>query len=125
MNSQMNSMPRTHDVTHRGSKLFRVIAMAALLLATISLFTSNSAALLLAIAFGVVLALLLEYMDDTVKSPGDTENGLGLPALAVIPIAAKNIDTASVAIHKCATKGEWQRHGPRAALELGRSFVAG
>jgi capsular exopolysaccharide synthesis family protein len=46
-------------------------------------------ALLLAIAFGVAVALFLDYLDDTVKSPGDVERGLRLPALAVIPIAAK------------------------------------
>src|SRR2546428_11767204 len=39
----MNSNSRTHDVAPRESKLFRVGAMAALLLATISLFTSNPA----------------------------------------------------------------------------------
>lgn len=46
-------------------------------------------ALLLAIALGVVLALLLEYLDDTIKSPGDAESRLGLPSLAVIPIASR------------------------------------
>lgn len=46
-------------------------------------------ALVLALAFGVALALFLEYLDDTVKSPGDIESGLRLPSLAVIPIAGK------------------------------------
>jgi succinoglycan biosynthesis transport protein ExoP len=46
-------------------------------------------ALVLAVAFGVALALFLEYLDDTVKSPGDIESGLRLPSLAVIPIAGK------------------------------------
>jgi capsular exopolysaccharide synthesis family protein len=44
-------------------------------------------ALLLSLAFGVALALFLEYLDDTVKSPEDVERGLRLPALAVIPLA--------------------------------------
>jgi succinoglycan biosynthesis transport protein ExoP len=48
-------------------------------------------ALLLAIAFGVAVALFLDYLDDTVKSPGDVERGLRLPALAVIPIAARAV----------------------------------
>lgn len=46
-------------------------------------------ALVLALAFGVALALFLEYLDDTIKSPNDIESGLRLPALAVIPIAGK------------------------------------
>lgn len=44
-------------------------------------------ALALALAFGVALALFLEYLDDTVKTPGDIESGLRLPSLAIIPIA--------------------------------------
>jgi len=43
-------------------------------------------ALFLAVAFGIGLALFLEYLDDTVKSPGDVERELRLPVLAVIPI---------------------------------------
>jgi len=46
-------------------------------------------ALALSIAFGVGLAVFLEYLDDTVKSPEDVERGLRLPALAVIPLAGK------------------------------------
>ncbi len=44
---------------------------------------------MLALAFGVALALFLEYLDDTVKTPSDIESGLRLPSLAVIPIAGK------------------------------------
>ena len=47
-------------------------------------------ALMVALAFGVALALFLEYLDDTVKSPGDIESGLRLPSLAIIPIAGKS-----------------------------------
>ncbi len=46
-------------------------------------------ALVLALAFGVALALFLEYLDDTVKTPSDIESGLRLPSLAIIPIAGK------------------------------------
>jgi succinoglycan biosynthesis transport protein ExoP len=46
-------------------------------------------ALVLALAFGVALSLFLEYLDDTVKNPGDIESGLRLPSLAIIPIAGK------------------------------------
>jgi capsular exopolysaccharide synthesis family protein len=49
-----------------------------------------SLALILALAFGIALALFLEYLDDTVKNPGDIERGLRLPSLAVIPIAGRS-----------------------------------
>jgi len=47
-------------------------------------------ALVLALAFGVALALFLEYLDDTVKTTGDVESGLRLPSLAIIPIAGRS-----------------------------------
>ncbi len=47
-------------------------------------------ALVLAIAFGIALALFLEYLDDTVKDSRDVETGLRLPSLAIIPIAGKS-----------------------------------
>jgi capsular exopolysaccharide synthesis family protein len=43
------------------------------------------AALVLSLALGAALALVLEYLDDTVRSADDVENLLRLPALAVIP----------------------------------------
>ncbi|HKB67005.1 MAG TPA: polysaccharide biosynthesis tyrosine autokinase [Pyrinomonadaceae bacterium] len=46
-------------------------------------------ALVLALAFGVALALFLDYLDDTIKNPGDIESGLRLPSLAIIPIAGR------------------------------------
>jgi len=45
-------------------------------------------AFVFALAFGIALALLLEYMDDTVRSPEDVETYLRLPSLAVIPSVA-------------------------------------
>jgi polysaccharide biosynthesis transport protein len=47
-------------------------------------------ALVLSLFFGVALSLFLEYLDDTVKSSGDVERSLRLPALAVIPIAGRS-----------------------------------
>jgi polysaccharide biosynthesis transport protein len=44
-------------------------------------------ALFVAIAFGVALTLFLDYLDDTIKSPGDVESSLRLPALVSIPLA--------------------------------------
>jgi polysaccharide biosynthesis transport protein len=42
-------------------------------------------AFVLSLAFGVGLALLLDSLDDTLRSTDDVETMLGLPALAVIP----------------------------------------
>ena len=47
-------------------------------------------AIVLAVAFGIALALFLEYLDDTVKDARDVETGLRLPSLAVIPIAGRS-----------------------------------
>lgn len=46
-------------------------------------------ALVLALAFGIALALFLEYLDDTVKTTSDIESGLRLPSLAIIPLAGR------------------------------------
>jgi succinoglycan biosynthesis transport protein ExoP len=43
-------------------------------------------ALLLSLAFGVGLALFLEYLDDSINTPKDVERLLRLPAVAVIPM---------------------------------------
>ncbi|MFN2453655.1 MAG: GumC family protein [Pyrinomonadaceae bacterium] len=42
-------------------------------------------AFFLSLAFGIGLALFLEYLDDTIQSTEDIENLLRLPALSVIP----------------------------------------
>jgi succinoglycan biosynthesis transport protein ExoP len=42
-------------------------------------------AALIAIVFGICLAIFLEYLDNTVRSANDVERMLGLPALATIP----------------------------------------
>jgi len=47
-------------------------------------------ALFLGLVGGVLLALLLEYLDDTLKNPEDVEKRLQLPVLGVIPMLAKN-----------------------------------
>lgn len=46
-----------------------------------------SMALVISIAFGICLAIFLDYLDNTVRSAGDVERMLGLPALATIPSA--------------------------------------
>jgi succinoglycan biosynthesis transport protein ExoP len=47
-------------------------------------------ALAVALAFGIALALFLEYLDDTIKTTADIESGLRLPSLAIIPLAGKS-----------------------------------
>lgn len=47
--------------------------------------TTVLAALLLSTLFGMGLALVLEYLDDTIRSTEEIENYLQLPALAAIP----------------------------------------
>ena len=42
-------------------------------------------ALVLSLALGVSLALALSFLDDTIKSPEDVRNKLGLPLIGVVP----------------------------------------
>ena len=42
--------------------------------------------LMLGLFGGVALAFLLEYLDDSIKSPEDVEKALGLPVVGVIPL---------------------------------------
>lgn len=46
-------------------------------------------ALLLSLAAGVGLAFALNYIDDTIKTPEDLRNKLGLPVIGIIPKMAK------------------------------------
>jgi capsular exopolysaccharide synthesis family protein len=48
-------------------------------------------ALLVGLGFGVVAALLLEALDETLASPEDVESKLGVPVLGVIPLLAKGM----------------------------------
>lgn len=47
--------------------------------------------LMLGLIGGVLLALLLEYLDDTLKNPEDVESRLKMPVLGVIPKLGPNI----------------------------------
>jgi capsular polysaccharide biosynthesis protein len=42
---------------------------------------------ILGLVLGVLLAFVLEYLDDTLKSSGDVERFTGLTTLGVIPTA--------------------------------------
>ncbi len=46
---------------------------------------SIALALVISLALGMCLAIFLDYLDNTVRSTGDVERMLGLPALATIP----------------------------------------
>ena len=52
-------------------------------------------ALALSLAFGVGLAVFLEYLDDTVKSPEDVERGLRLPCSQLFLSLAERLRSAS------------------------------
>ncbi|MEM6898900.1 MAG: polysaccharide biosynthesis tyrosine autokinase [Pseudomonadota bacterium] len=49
-------------------------------------------ALVLSLAFGMALAFVLNYLDDTIKSPEDVRSKLNLPCIGVIPKAPKKTD---------------------------------
>jgi capsular exopolysaccharide synthesis family protein len=68
-------------------------------------------ALAVALAFGVALALFLEYLDDTIKTTGDIESGLRLPSLAIIPLAGKTSQ-------RFLSVGRGQRNGNGGGSEL-------
>ncbi|WP_322494848.1 YveK family protein [Chloroflexus sp.] len=44
---------------------------------------------ILGLVVGVLLAFVLEYLDDTLKTPEDVERFVGLPTLGAIPLAEK------------------------------------
>ena len=84
-------------------------------------------AFVLAFAFGIALALFLEYLDDTVHSTDDVEKVLRLPALAVIPAMGasstrrKLISTASALQKRNGSNGT----NPELLLHVnGRSALA-
>lgn len=55
------------------------------------LIVNLALAILLGLALGAAAALLLEALDETLATPDDVENKLGLPILAVIPLVEKGI----------------------------------
>jgi succinoglycan biosynthesis transport protein ExoP len=68
-------------------------------------------AMMVALAFGVALALLLEYLDDTVKTPADIESGLRLPSLAIIPLAGRSAQRF-LPVSKALQRTNGNGHGP-------------
>ncbi len=65
-----------------------------------------SLALLIGLVGGVGLAFLREYLDNTIKSPGDVQSLAGLPCLAVVPSFAG-------------------RNGPRSLARISKSSAGG
>lgn len=53
------------------------------------LFVNLALALLLGLGLGVVASLLMEALDQSIASPDDVENKIGLPILGVIPLLEK------------------------------------
>ncbi len=56
-----------------------------------------SLALLIGLVGGIGLAFLREYLDNTIKSPGDVQSLAGLPCLAVVPSFARRNGTRALA----------------------------
>jgi len=54
-----------------------------------NLLLNLSIALLLGLGLGVLAALLIEALDETLATPEDVEQKLGLPVLGVVPLLAK------------------------------------
>lgn len=63
-------------------------------------------ALLIGLVGGIGLAFLREYLDNTIKSPGDVQSLAGLPCLAVVPsFAARNGARSLAKISKSSADG--------------------
>lgn len=60
-----------------------------------SLFLNIALAALLGLSLGVVAALVLEALDETIATPDDAESKLGLPVLGVAPLLEKGQTTAA------------------------------
>ena len=82
----------------------------------------TSIAFIVGLIGGVGLALLREYLDNTVKSPDDIERLAGLPSLAVVP------EVRSLNVHGRARSSKLLGNGQEAAEEdeelgvLGKQF---
>lgn len=60
-----------------------------------NLLLNISLAALLGLGLGVVAALVLEALDETIATPDDAESKLGVPVLGVIPLLEKNQTTSA------------------------------
>lgn len=52
-------------------------------------------AAMLGLGLGVIAALLLEALDETIATPDDTESKLGVPVLGVVPLLEKGLSPAA------------------------------
>ena len=52
-------------------------------------------ALVLSLAFGVGLAFAINFFDDTIRTPEDVRNKLGLPAIGIVPKLSKKKDVVT------------------------------
>ncbi|MDZ4390657.1 MAG: polysaccharide biosynthesis tyrosine autokinase [Gemmatimonadales bacterium] len=59
-----------------------------------NLFLNIALAAMLGLGLGVVAALVLEALDETLATPDDAENKLGVPVLGVVPLLEKGQTTA-------------------------------
>lgn len=55
-------------------------------------------AVILSLLSGLMLAFLLEYIDNTIKHPTDVEQRLGLPLLGIVPRLKRNVGSLGTAL---------------------------
>ena len=81
-------------------------------------------AFLIGLVGGIGLALLREYMDNTVKSPDDVETLIGLPSLAVVPLFADGDAATRAGFFKTASNNGHEKRIELVAQHLPKSQMS-
>ena len=81
-------------------------------------------AFLVGLVGGIGLALLREYLDNTVKTPDDVENLIGLPSLAVVPLFADGDAATRSGFFKTASSNGHQKRIELVAQHLPKSQMS-
>ena len=81
-------------------------------------------AFLVGLVGGIGLALLREYLDNTVKSPDDVETLIGLPSLAVVPLFADGDAATRAGFFKTASSNGHEKRIELVAQHLPKSQMS-
>ena len=81
-------------------------------------------AFLVGLVGGIGLALLREYLDNTVKSPDDVENLIGLPSLAVVPLFVDGAAATRSGFFKTASSNGHEKRIELVAQHLPKSQMS-
>ena len=81
-------------------------------------------AFLVGVVGGIGLALLREYMDNTVKTPDDVETLIGLPSLAVVPLFADGDAATRAGFFKTASTNGHEKRIELVAQHLPKSQMS-